>query len=281
MKRCNYLRIQADNQPLKHTKPMYLDKSEQFLIHKKYSNQRQLAFTLAEVLITLAIIGIVAAMTIPTLVANYQKKLTVTKLKNSYSKIIQVINLSQSVNGKDYQGFGLQNCLKNNSNQDAKATCTTFFVDNYIKPNIKIIHDYGITKLINQGYPVYKNLNGEIDSDANYYTGTSNIYLLEISDGVVLQIFAGGIGDSTGYYGIVIGIDLNGKAGPNVNGKDLFFMSYYPESNTLGMLGQRHNRPYTKNEIASICYGGDTISSRWCGGLILLENWEIPDDYPW
>ena len=31
-------------------------------------------FTLAEVLITLGIIGIVAALTIPTLVANYQNK---------------------------------------------------------------------------------------------------------------------------------------------------------------------------------------------------------------
>ena len=37
-------------------------------------NIRRVAFTLAEVLITLAIIGIVAAMTIPTLVANYQTR---------------------------------------------------------------------------------------------------------------------------------------------------------------------------------------------------------------
>lgn len=32
------------------------------------------AFTLAEVLITLGIIGIVAAMTIPTLITNHQKR---------------------------------------------------------------------------------------------------------------------------------------------------------------------------------------------------------------
>jgi len=36
--------------------------------------KKDFAFTLAEVLITLAIIGVVAAMTIPTLVANYQEK---------------------------------------------------------------------------------------------------------------------------------------------------------------------------------------------------------------
>ena len=34
----------------------------------------KLGFTLAEVLITLAIIGVVAAMTIPTLIANYQQR---------------------------------------------------------------------------------------------------------------------------------------------------------------------------------------------------------------
>ena len=39
------------------------------------------AFTLAEVLITLGIIGIVAAMTIPTLITNYQKNITITRLK--------------------------------------------------------------------------------------------------------------------------------------------------------------------------------------------------------
>ena len=38
------------------------------------THAKRVAFTLAEVLITLAIIGIVAAMTIPTLVANYQTR---------------------------------------------------------------------------------------------------------------------------------------------------------------------------------------------------------------
>lgn len=39
------------------------------------------AFTLAEVLITLGIIGIVAAMTIPALIANYQERVIVSQLK--------------------------------------------------------------------------------------------------------------------------------------------------------------------------------------------------------
>ena len=43
------------------------------------------AFTLSEVLITLGIIGIIAAMTLPSLVGRYQEKVTVTRLKKYYS----------------------------------------------------------------------------------------------------------------------------------------------------------------------------------------------------
>lgn len=48
-----------------------------------------LAFTLAEVLVTLGIIGIVAAMTIPTLQANFQKQEYVTSLKKAYTSLNQ------------------------------------------------------------------------------------------------------------------------------------------------------------------------------------------------
>ena len=57
------------------------------------------AFTLAEVLITLAIIGVVAVMTIPTLISDYQKQVTVTKLKVTYSTINQALRLSAIDNG--------------------------------------------------------------------------------------------------------------------------------------------------------------------------------------
>lgn len=59
---------------------------------------KKLAFTLAEVLITLGIIGVVAAMTIPTLVTNADKKATATKLKVFYSKINQAVKLSSAYN---------------------------------------------------------------------------------------------------------------------------------------------------------------------------------------
>lgn len=51
-------------------------------------------FTLAEVLITLGIIGVIAALTIPNLVANYKEKQTITKLKKVYSTFSNAYQLT-------------------------------------------------------------------------------------------------------------------------------------------------------------------------------------------
>ena len=56
-------------------------------------------FTLAEVLITLGIIGVVAAMTIPTLMSTFAKQRTETQLKTFYSRINQTIKMSIADNG--------------------------------------------------------------------------------------------------------------------------------------------------------------------------------------
>ncbi len=244
-------------------------------------SSKKAAFTLAEVLITLGIIGIVAAMTIPTLIADYQKKVTATRLKTSYSKIMQVLNYAQNIDGADYQGFGLKNCLAASSNENLKTVCVKFFAENYILPNLKINRDYGITSLSSHGFPYYKDLKGEIDTDSVTYSNINSMYLVELSDGSVLQIHSGAVGDSTGIYGIIIGIDINGISGPNVIGKDLFFMTYYYDTNTLGMLGQRHGRQLSKELAAQICYSGGSINNKYCGVLIMLNDWQIPDDYPW
>lgn len=61
--------------------------------------RRNKAFTLAEVLITLGIIGIVASMTIPQLIMNYQKNQYVTMLKKGYTEIQQVFKLYMADQG--------------------------------------------------------------------------------------------------------------------------------------------------------------------------------------
>ncbi len=54
---------------------------------------RKNAFTLAEVLITLAIVGIVAAMTIPTLITKYKERVLVNKVKEAHSLLMNAVQL--------------------------------------------------------------------------------------------------------------------------------------------------------------------------------------------
>ena len=56
-----------------------------------FNHRNKHAFTLAEVLITLGIIGVVAAFTLPNLIANYKKNSTVEQLKVAYSTLNQAV----------------------------------------------------------------------------------------------------------------------------------------------------------------------------------------------
>ncbi len=57
------------------------------------------AFTLAEVLITLGIIGVVAAMTLPTLIQNHQKQVYATQLKKSINVFENMLNKMKADEG--------------------------------------------------------------------------------------------------------------------------------------------------------------------------------------
>ena len=57
------------------------------------------AFTLAEVLITLGIIGVVAALTIPTLMSSIQNRQLEVGLKNAYSTLTQALKMYEQDNG--------------------------------------------------------------------------------------------------------------------------------------------------------------------------------------
>ena len=70
------------------------------------------AFTLAEVLVTLGIIGVVAAITMPSLVTHYKEKQTVVALKKFYSILEQAIRLNQIDNPDDYSGENIVSMFK-------------------------------------------------------------------------------------------------------------------------------------------------------------------------
>ena len=60
---------------------------------------KNFGFTLAEILITLGIIGIVAALTAPQLVSNYQKKVVPIRLKKMYKTLWNAIYMAEEENG--------------------------------------------------------------------------------------------------------------------------------------------------------------------------------------
>lgn len=60
---------------------------------------RQKAFTLAEVLITLGIIGVIAAMTLPSLITNYKGHILYTQLQKSYSVMQNALQMMNNEEG--------------------------------------------------------------------------------------------------------------------------------------------------------------------------------------
>ena len=80
-------------------------------MHSKIYNYCFNGFTLAEVLITLGVIGVVAAMTMPSLIANYKNKVLLNQAKNSYSKLSNALIMTKGRNG-----YGSYGELFNNSN---------------------------------------------------------------------------------------------------------------------------------------------------------------------
>lgn len=100
------------------------------------------AFTLAEVLITLGIIGVVAAMTMPALIANYNNHITEVRLKKFYSIFNQAIQQSVAENGDtstwDYWFNGEYDNEKNETPEDYSGVLNEKF-DRYIAPYMKIV----------------------------------------------------------------------------------------------------------------------------------------------
>ncbi|MBR1754620.1 type II secretion system protein [bacterium] len=167
------------------------------------------AFTLAEVLITLGIIGVVAALTIPTLMQKFDERETVTKMKKMYSTLTTA-----------YQNYFADNGVPEpQANNSDGAT----YVFNIFKPYLKIAQDCGVTNtggcLANV---TYKTKDG--NNYYNYSTGSAH-YKALLADGSAL-IFKSNSGSDV-YFEVFY--DINGPKGPNQWGYDLFAFSCYDD----------------------------------------------------
>lgn len=164
------------------------------------------AFTLAEVLITLGVIGVVAAMTITVLTNKIREKVTVTKLEKFYSTMSQQIqlNLAKEIDNP----FARENLL------------SSFKVVKICPPSD--------TSCASEVYRYYNGnimyVWGKYDNDRNNY------YYAVLHDGMILRYDnknenCDENNGSTKQLQSVCGglaVDINGNSGPNTLGKDVF-----------------------------------------------------------
>lgn len=66
-------------------------------------------FTLAEVLITLTIIGVIATITLPALITNTQEQQARTAFKKGISTLTDISQMNQAIDGFDYAGITSDN----------------------------------------------------------------------------------------------------------------------------------------------------------------------------
>lgn len=238
-------------------------------------------FTLAEVLVTLGIIGVVSAMTIPTLMQNHQKKVYVTELHKVYNEFQQAA-LAQITS-------------RNAINLTEAGVRSDAAMGTFIRNQFKVVKDC-------TGDPTdcladsYTNMDG---GTATTYSDTSAPCFALASGAVFCAKYGlgaktGGLIDSNLTYNIIgnLIVDTNGKSGPNVIGRDLFIMGIYPDgtlsyASNLGQLQQQPNpggstgslHPIDTASTLKKCQRATLVKTNsdasYCFDVILDNNWEM------
>lgn len=222
---------------------------------------KKLAFTLAEVLITLGIIGIVAAMTIPALVNKYQKVVLETSLKKQYSIMQQALQKMQAETGVT---------------PNSKIYGRQAFKEQYIK-QFNVLIDCGlgstdITDRVNASKYCASEQSKEDEGGRrytqHYKTYNKSKYLdptlinngqFVLSDGAIIMIENWDVGS------LYISVDVNGIAkSPNVWGEDLFTFQLMEDGKLLpmGMDGTQYLDEEFCSKTSSSNYNGVACTYR-------------------
>lgn len=209
------------------------------------------AFTLAEVLIALSVIGISAALTIPALIHNYKKAEYSAKLKKFYSLINQALQLSQLENGEISTWSRDDNIYDDEGEFSPEENFNemTRYWNKYFSPYIKTLK---VTK-------------------------SGNNAMIYLQDGSTINAWNGGCVSFT--------YDLNGDKKPNSLGKDQYFFHicnkpaeqerYLGKNVIFGPAGLIDLK--NRQEALQRCI---SVPSD-CGVLLIkYDNFEFKDDYP-
>ena len=209
---------------------------------------RRVAFTLAEVLITLGIIGVVAALTIPSLIVKYQDKVLINQTKKAFSVFQNGLALALQDNGtpgdnsltfpkdqtsntviKNFSKYfnGSQVCL--NSSQKG---CSQFFYQ--CAQAMPIYNNAGET-VYDNGFTYYPKIilaDGAIFGVSSNGKGCENTRYTGVNKNAAGEIIYNNDGTPStyDYYSAVcanIIMDVNGVKGPNQYGRDVYHFWVY------------------------------------------------------
>ena len=175
-------------------------------------------FTLAEVLITLAIIGVVSAMTLPTVISSYRDRADVAKVKKAYSLIGQALNAAIAEHG-DVTTWGSYNNAIDYLGENLKVT----------KKYSRLYDLYGFNDFVSlMGLKTYNSmlvLAPGVMLNNGMVIGVVNAYYSEIKN------------VSTRQYSFRIIVDINGKNKPNRFGYDVFIFHVLLNNQLLTDIG--------------------------------------------
>lgn len=184
--------------------------------------KRKYGFTLAEVLITLAIIGVVASMTLPSLNTNIGAARNRAALKKTLATLNNAVKMNEANNGWNFANVGLvsnNDCFNSDISlgrsanaEDTESTCAMF--------NSALVGETYLGRVAS-GTPTNQEWK-IIDSRGIAGTPLAYLYLINyrLNDGVVFGVTGMFTCPEDGYMNRTLGgckgyIDTNGAAGPN------------------------------------------------------------------
>ena len=196
---------------------------------KKSKNIYSAAFTLAEVLIVLGIMGIIAEMVMPGMVVNTQKRTYAASLKKAYSIFAQATLSIANDCGGDIMGCITSATMSADNDETSRKELAALY-----KAKLKIgkdcTDDTTLGCFANVTYRYlkgtgYKNLSST--SSASYFNGTRML----LSDGTAVAFDWSGTSSETELF--TIDVDINGAKQPNQLGKDFFNFVYVPAKKNI------------------------------------------------
>ncbi len=190
-------------------------------------NKKQSAFSLAEVLIAMVIIGIIAAITVPALMQNMNDNQYKSALKKNFSVFSNAVNLAYGYDYDDFRDWDYTHSLSFTTEIAEK-----FY--NYLNVQKVCGHTSGCFTEI-----MYAK-NGSI-GDKNYIKGQGERYSFVLNDGTSVLLDVWGDTNAQNYLGfneetlfgtdsnLSIIVDVNGLKKPNRAGKDIFLFLLTPK----------------------------------------------------